>query len=438
MFIAGSLVLAACSDGGETSGVVESVDSADVADSDQASAPPSAAAGPPIRLPVPLVPQVVLPDLSILGETGDLVTERLGDLIAPVNGVEVVAASCSEGGGQLVYTGSTGEDLFDIEQDGSGSYLLESDNGLVSLEVDADGAGRFYDRTGLALVSIEVRSDGSGQYYNEQGGGLVTVTRATDGTGEFYDDREGLFTVAILADGSGQFYQETEGQTVTVDARTDGSGQFYRERGDEVSTIDMAADRSWVFSQVTAEGRLEVRVDADGGGRYRRTGLDPLEFSFDQAGNDDQGVARLIPPVAPEFEVAARIPSLGRLGSLAPPCAAVIRFDDSLLFEFDEATIRPEAEPVMDEVATALIDADRPIEINGHTDASGTVEYNLDLSLRRAQAVEAALRARGLQVDIEVNGFGESEPVAPNETEDGADDPAGRALNRRVEIVIRE
>jgi len=67
-------------------------------------------------------------------------------------------------------------------------------------------------------------------------------------------------------------------------------------------------------------------------------------------------------------------------------------------------------------------------EIGGHTDGQGSDAYNLELSLRRAQAVRDAL-CRGWQVDcgrLSVKGYGKSMPVAPN------DDEAGRAKNRRV------
>jgi OOP family OmpA-OmpF porin len=78
----------------------------------------------------------------------------------------------------------------------------------------------------------------------------------------------------------------------------------------------------------------------------------------------------------------------------------------------------------------------RAMEIRGHTDAKGSDAYNQDLSERRAQAVVAALRQRGVAHDASARGYGESQPVAPNEV-DGKDNPGGRQLNRRVEIFVR-
>ena len=59
------------------------------------------------------------------------------------------------------------------------------------------------------------------------------------------------------------------------------------------------------------------------------------------------------------------------------------------------------------------------------------------LSVRRAEAVHAALADRlGSDFTFEVDGFGETQPVAPNTHDDGSDNPEGRALNRRVEITF--
>jgi outer membrane protein OmpA-like peptidoglycan-associated protein len=108
-----------------------------------------------------------------------------------------------------------------------------------------------------------------------------------------------------------------------------------------------------------------------------------------------------------------------------------------VLFEFDEADLTAEAGGRLDDLADELDElGPREVAIGGHTDSRGDPAYNQDLSVRRAQAVEAALADR-LDGDFTftVEGFGETEPVAPNETDAGADNPDGRALNRRVEIT---
>jgi outer membrane protein OmpA-like peptidoglycan-associated protein len=103
-----------------------------------------------------------------------------------------------------------------------------------------------------------------------------------------------------------------------------------------------------------------------------------------------------------------------------------------IYFDVGKATIRPESEPVLRDIATAL--AHNPswqISIEGHTDNIGGDALNLDLSRRRADAVKQALvnRYRVQAANMTTAGFGASRPAAPNDT------LAGRARNRRVELV---
>ena len=103
-------------------------------------------------------------------------------------------------------------------------------------------------------------------------------------------------------------------------------------------------------------------------------------------------------------------------------------------FDTDEATIRPESEPTLAEMAAFLsANPDLQVVIVGHTDNQGSMEYNLALSARRAEAVRNALASvHGIAADRMAHaGAGFLAPVAPNTTEQG------RALNRRVEIIAR-
>ena len=81
--------------------------------------------------------------------------------------------------------------------------------------------------------------------------------------------------------------------------------------------------------------------------------------------------------------------------------------------------------------------AKRHLGIYGHTDDTETTAHNLDLSRHRAEAVRAALAPLlGAGWTFDVQGFGETRPVAANERPDGTPYPDGRARNRRVEILI--
>jgi len=99
-------------------------------------------------------------------------------------------------------------------------------------------------------------------------------------------------------------------------------------------------------------------------------------------------------------------------------------------FDFDRATIRPDASVILDEAASILNEnSDVQVEVGGHTDAVGTDEYNQGLSERRARAVADYLIEKGVSASrLGTAGYGESKPVADNGTADG------RAQNRRVEL----
>jgi len=101
-------------------------------------------------------------------------------------------------------------------------------------------------------------------------------------------------------------------------------------------------------------------------------------------------------------------------------------------FDVDSATIGPGFQRPLSDVAATLRSYPKSyIDIIGHTDSTGSAEYNQGLSERRADAVAEALTRRGVRpVRIAAYGVGETQPVATNET------PAGRAANRRVEIRI--
>jgi outer membrane protein OmpA-like peptidoglycan-associated protein len=112
-----------------------------------------------------------------------------------------------------------------------------------------------------------------------------------------------------------------------------------------------------------------------------------------------------------------------------------------VLFEFDRAELTESARTKIHAVAEIVVRLapERTLSVEGHTDAVGTEEYNLDLSLRRAQTVMDELGTGGvLKEKIRSVGHGERFPVAPNKNAEGRDDPQGRAQNRRVEVVIEK
>ena len=112
-----------------------------------------------------------------------------------------------------------------------------------------------------------------------------------------------------------------------------------------------------------------------------------------------------------------------------------------VLFDYDKAALKPEAEVALKKVAVVLSQfPESQVTVEGYTDAKGTKSLNMQLSRDRAQAVKDWLVKNGgvATASIATKGFGEQYPIAPNKNTDGTDNPLGRALNRRVSIIVEK
>jgi outer membrane protein OmpA-like peptidoglycan-associated protein len=116
-----------------------------------------------------------------------------------------------------------------------------------------------------------------------------------------------------------------------------------------------------------------------------------------------------------------------------------IELPADILFDFDKSDIRPAAAEALNKAAGILRERAKGIaRIEGHTDSKGNPPYNQKLSERRAEAVRKWLAEREglITVKFATQGFGATRPKVPNTKPDGSDDPDGRQINRRVEIVF--
>jgi outer membrane protein OmpA-like peptidoglycan-associated protein len=204
-----------------------------------------------------------------------------------------------------------------------------------------------------------------------------------------------------------------------------------------------------------------LRVKMDGGGFIPDWGKTTLvSFTFQAPPDTVQRVDLLMPQFLP-FEavtieglggaagggVAAAGTTLGLEGALkelkAEVTAAEIKIDlaADVLFDFDKASIKKEAEPSLQNLATVLkANPGAAVTIEGHTDAKGADAYNQTLSEQRAASVKQWLVANA-QVNgatIATRGWGKAKPVSHNAKPDGSDDPEGRAKNRRVQVIVRK
>jgi outer membrane protein OmpA-like peptidoglycan-associated protein len=110
----------------------------------------------------------------------------------------------------------------------------------------------------------------------------------------------------------------------------------------------------------------------------------------------------------------------------------VLRMPAGITFPVDRYDIQPQFQPTLDQVAQTLSSYNQTyVDVLGHTDSTGSDQYNQTLSERRAQSVSDYLSAHGVaRARMGIRGYGESQPIASNETD------IGRSENRRVEIKV--
>ena len=111
----------------------------------------------------------------------------------------------------------------------------------------------------------------------------------------------------------------------------------------------------------------------------------------------------------------------------------ILNMPGNITFDVDQADLRSSFPPVLDSVTLVLEEFDQTlIDVMGHTDSSGSLDYNMQLSDRRASTVADYLASAGVADErIYTQGFGPNYPVASNDT------AAGKQLNRRVELVLK-
>ncbi|OMG30125.1 cell envelope biogenesis protein OmpA [Actinomyces naeslundii] len=333
---------------------------------------------------IPPIPMIALPDLSLLTQSTGAFTPDLTRSITSQPGVTVRPARC-DASGSLV-SGSTV-----LGGDGS----MSTSSGATAVTNNGDGSGTYSD----GKVSITNNGDGSGTYSD----GKVSITINGDGSGTYSDDH---LSVTVNGDGSGTYSDSATGEAITLDGK--GSGTYSR-------------------------GGVSITNNGDGSGTYSDGKISITNLGDGSAIVNDATVS------------AKPVPKAGKVGTFpsidaAKPvqsCGTVITLEDSVLFDFGSSDLRSEASTTLTNLATVLKESKAPkVQVQGHTDSVSDDASNQTLSEQRAKAVTEALTSNGVTASIESVGYGETKPVAPNENSDGSDNPAGRRLNRRVEVFV--
>ena len=344
----------------------------------------------------PALPQIVVPEIIGIGPAQAALESGMQTLIDPIAGISVRPANCATDGALINDAGITSVDA-------DGNLTRNGDEGIFSINADGSGTANY----GGGIISVAADGSGTINGSAEGGGDDAIISVQADGSGT-YNGRHGI----ISLDGKGAGTWNGDDKVGIIRNNGDGSGTWNGPQG--IVTIN--ADGSGIWNGPHGL----IRNHGDGTGAV---------------GTPSKTVAMApIPKVAP----AGRFPPLKKFAPPGAPCGFVITLNERVLFDFDKSDIRADAANVLDTLATALgqVPSIKAMEIRGHTDAKGSDDYNQGLSERRARSVVDALRQRGVGQQASARGYGESQPVAPNELR-GQDNPAGRQLNRRVEIFVR-
>lgn len=143
-------------------------------------------------------------------------------------------------------------------------------------------------------------------------------------------------------------------------------------------------------------------------------------------------------PTGP-WQTPGPIQSAGRIQTVQRGCERRLIVAGDALFDFNKSSLTPAAAKSLAILGPKIAQGRHHADvIEGHTDSVGGSAYNLALSEARARSVRDWLATHHyVPQALPTMGYGASRPVAPNTRPDGVDNPEGRALNRRVEVVIK-
>ena len=337
---------------------------------------------------VPIIQIPEIPNLSVTENPAAKITLDMTKKISSVPGITITPVKVENGdilGGN--YTAQIGKDgkgqlsegnkVVQSDGNGAGQYTDEK----VTIQRDQNGAGQYINN--VTGVTLQVDSKGAGQYTDEKNG--ISLQVNDNGTGMYKNENNGI---DIMINEEGATYTSAN---LVIENNSDGSGEYH-----DKSKNFLIENNGKGKAIITYNGKT-VEVDA------KPLGKPPRFLKLE-----------MVPPV-PAIEANSLL----------------ITLDSGVLFDVDKYNLRPEAQEILKNLAVVLKEADiKPFEIDGHTDSDASDEYNKTLSDNRAKSVKEFLSSQGVKANIITNGYGESKPIASNDT------PEGKQKNRRVEIII--
>ena len=335
---------------------------------------------------IPPIPAFAVPPIDVFASNADKAVIQTASTLSSVPGVTVTPAKCD---GNALVSGST-------VLGGDGSGVTTNSSGTVVN--GGDGSGVITQ----GPISIVYGGDGTGVYSNADTGLSINVNE--DGSGVYSTP-----TLSITHDGMGAGNSTYSSTTISIINNGDGSGNY--------STATVSIINNGDGSGSYSDSTMTIRNNGDGTAVVNGTTVTD----------------------APKVDKVSKLGKFPPIASLQPveSCGTLITLEDGVLFDFGKSDIRPDAAQTLKSLAGVLNNAKVPAaHIYGHTDSVSDEAFNQQLSEARANAVKNDLAKNGVTATMDATGYGESKPVAPNENADGSDNPAGRALNRRVEIFI--
>lgn len=339
---------------------------------------------------IPEIPAVVLPELGIAENPAAKITLDKTKALSSVPGITITPVRVEN---DQIQRGST---VMQLGSNGDGQYK----DGNLTVQTDGNGAGQYIDAE--RGITIQRDDDGAGQYIDSKQG--ISLQVDDDGAGSYKDSRYGI-SLMVDDDGEGLYTNTQNGVTVTADDEE----MSYRA------------------------GKVQITQKKDGSGRYSDT---ESGLKIENDGKGKATVTKGTQKVTVDAAPLGTLPRLPRLSAVPaiPSLEAnslLITLDSGVLFDVDKYDIRPEARETLNQLAKLLTEAGiTAFEIDGHTDSNADDAYNQTLSENRANAVKEYLKTQGVTAEITTQGYGESRPIATNETAEG------RQQNRRVEIII--
>ncbi len=317
---------------------------------------------------------------------------------------------------------SRGRELLDASRRAvalSTEALNISTHRIEAIRIEQELARRREETAALELRAAEAeKASAQAQRLTEQAREDARLARAerertASETAALRTEKSGLETAMVLLRQEKNRLQLESAQLLRDKSSLEGEGMLLRQ---EKSTLEALSERLQADKARLEEESATLRRDRDA-----------LEIEK----IEQQRLAEKLQ--YEKDEVTGRLRSaLSHVAETTDSARGYVVNLPDILFDVNEATLKPDARLRLAKLAgILLILPDQHVQIEGHTDSTGSVDHNLTLSQHRANAVLSLLTGQGLErTRLEAIGFGMERPMADNATSEG------RRRNRRVELVI--